>query len=485
MKTKKFCKLTAVLLAVACVACCFTACKEKGDDGQRSAYVITADVNTEEMTVQATCAVDYVNRTDVELGEVWFHLYPAAYRDGAQYTPVGVAETESAYPNGVSYGGIEILSVEGGEYEITGRDQDILAVKLGKSILPTQSTKITVAYTLKIPQMRHRFGYENGTVNLGNWFPIECAYDGGFVDSPYYSSGDPFCLPVCDYNVTITAPKEYTVAMPAAAVRTEEETTATTQCKLEKARDFAAVLGKFETCTQSVGGVAVTYYYTADEKAEEHLKAACDALAYFSQSFGQYPYKTYSVVQTAFNQGGMEYTGLVYVSDAAQDAMITEIIVHETAHQWWYGIVGNDQIRHAWLDEALAEYSTTLFYKNHPEYGVKYADRIADAMGGFTLFCELSRCEDTSMERAIEEFSSSTEYTYMTYVKGQLMYDGLCNMLGEKTLVAGLARYADTYAFATARPDDLIACLEQVSKRELRPYIMGFLNGTVKLYSHA
>lgn len=471
-------------MCVLCAAVLFAGCKED-EQTARSAYAIEATVHAENMTVDAVCDIEYVNRTDVELGEVWFHLYPAAYRDGARYTPIATAEIESAYPNGISYGGIEITSVTGGTYEIGGLDEDILMVKLPASILPTQTAHITVAYTLTLPNVRHRFGYENGIVNLGNWFPIECAYDGGYVTAPYYSNGDPFRLPICDYEVSVTAPARFTAAMPAAASRTENGEMATTSCVLQNARDFAVVLGEFDTVSQSVGGVDVTYYYTQDSAAEAHVKAACDALSYFSQSFGAYPYKTYSVVQTPFNQGGMEYTGLVYVSDAVQGNMVTEVIVHETAHQWWYGIVGNDQVNSAWLDEALAEYSTTLFYKHNPAYGVQYEDRIADAMGGYALYCELSKCSDSSMERNLADFASAAEYTYMTYVKGQLMYDSLSKMIGENTLIAGLRHYAAKCAFTTARPDDLIACLEQTSKRELKSYMDSFISGTAKLYSMA
>lgn len=481
--TKKANKIAAVLcaLCVACAAAVFAGCSESGSPAC-STYTIAAELDAESKTLTASATIDYVNRTDVELGEVWFHLYPAAYRDGARYTPVSSSETGSAYPGGVSYGGIEITAVDGGTYEIGGLDEDILKVTLPQSILPTQSARVTVEYKLTLPRIRHRFGYENGTFNLGNWFPIECAYAGGFSDAPYYSNGDPFQLPVCDYDVTITAPASLTVAMPGESSRSEADGKATTHCALRRARDFAAVLGEFQSVSASAGGVDVTYYYKNDADAQKHLQAACDALSYFSQSFGAYPYKTYAVVQTPFNQGGMEYTGLVYVSDAVTGDMITEVIVHETAHQWWYGIVGNDQVNHAWLDEALAEYSTTLFYEHNPDYGVKYADRIADAMGGFSLFCELSRTDDTSMDRGLGDFASASEYTYMTYVKGQLMYDSLRTLIGEDALVAGLRSYASTYAFATATPDDLVAALESSSHRSLQSVMASFIDGTSKLY---
>ena len=481
---RRIVKVITVILALTCAFTCFTGCKKTTDSGV-SKYTITAEVDPASMTVKASMTVNFINRTPVALDEVKFHLYPAAYRDGAQFTPVTSAGQDAAYPGGVSYGGITIDGVTGGEYGIDGSDDDILSVKLPSSILPSERAVITIEYTLKIPKMRHRLGYYDGTINLGNWYPVECAYDCGWVESPYYAYGDPFNLTVCDYDVSITAPKGYVVAMSGKSDRKENGDVATTHAKINKARDFAAVLGQFDRVSRNVNGTEVTYYYLSDSDPEAHLNAACDSIAYFSEKFCKYPYSSYAVVQTPFNQGGMEYSALVYASDSANSNMLTEIIIHETAHQWWYGLVGNDQISHAWLDESLAEYSTTLFYKSHPDYGVSYDARIADAMGGFSLYCEIDKNADTSMDRHLRDFKSETEYTYMTYVKGQLMYDSLSTVIGEKQLYAGLKRYANKYAYSTATPDDLIACLEYSSKRELKSFMGGFLDGTAKLYSHS
>ncbi|MDE7394788.1 MAG: M1 family metallopeptidase [Clostridiales bacterium] len=477
-------KLSAVFVALILLATAFafTGCSQ-GKEQLRSKYTISATLNADDMTLSATCKIDYVNRIDVELNELKFHLYPAAYRNGAKFSPVSPSESENAYPNGVHYGDIKINEVAGGEWEIGGQDEDVLCVRLNSSIMPTERATVTVDYTLNLPNVRHRLGYDNGTINLGNFFPVECAYDGGFIESPYYAYGDPFNLSVCDFDFTVTAPASFVAACPAPATRTENGTSATTHCTLDNARDFAVVLGKFEQKTATAGSTEITYYYTADAKADEHLQAAVDAVNYFSGTFGAYPYRSYAVVQTAFNQGGMEYTGLVYVSDAAQDKMITEIIVHETAHQWFYGIVGNDQIKHAWQDESLAEYATTLFYEHNPSYGVTYDARIADAMSSLSVYTEMRRNADMSMNRAVYEYDSETEYTFMTYVKGQLLLDSVRTAIGEAKLTAGLKQYTSKYAFCTATPDDLIACLEKASGRELKGLIESFLDGTAKLYA--
>jgi aminopeptidase N len=66
----------------------------------------------------------------------------------------------------------------------------------------------------------------------------------------------------------------------------------------------------------------------------------------------------------------MEYPALVMISDnIGEHISYEEVIVHEVAHQWWYSLVGNDQINYGFLDEGLTEYSTILFFENNPEYG--------------------------------------------------------------------------------------------------------------------
>src|SRR5699024_6835658 len=89
-----------------------------------------------------------------------------------------------------------------------------------------------------------------------------------------------------------------------------------------------------------------------------------DSLETFSNLFGKYPYRVYSIVMTEF-PSGMEYPGIVFINEElfmpALEEILEQTIVHETAHQWWYGLVGNDQIKEAWLDEALTTYSEVIY----------------------------------------------------------------------------------------------------------------------------
>ena len=83
------------------------------------------------------------------------------------------------------------------------------------------------------------------------------------------------------------------------------------------------------------------------------------AIDFFSENIGEYPYSDIYVVPFDLN-GGMEYPGLIMINKAYfKSSKSTEgalVMGHETAHQWFYGVVGNDQVYSPWLDESLVEY---------------------------------------------------------------------------------------------------------------------------------
>ena len=53
--------------------------------------------------------------------------------------------------------------------------------------------------------------------------------------------------------------------------------------------------------------------------------------------------------------------------DPARTALMVDtrefVVVHEVAHQWWSAVVGSDSKRHAFLDEALANFSAALYFE--------------------------------------------------------------------------------------------------------------------------
>lgn len=483
---KRFIVIVLMCVSVSLWALPLCSCSNTSDE-PRTEYKITATLDAESKEAKVEQTVDYYNSAEVELDEVCFHLYPSAFREGARFCPVPESMRDGAYVGGDDYGGIEITSVavrgESQTVSVEGQDEDILVVKVG-ALQPSESVEIRIEYNLDIPAVRHRFGYLDKTINLGNFYPIACVFEGGgFVTSPYYENGDPFYSDVSDYDVTISVPEEYSVAMTGGGEKTKsEDGKASYRSQIKKVRDFAIVCGQMNKIEKTVNGVDVAYMYTNDDDPQGALGAACDAINTFSSLIGKYPYDSYTVVQTAFLHGGMEYPTLSMISDRTGGEMKKEVIIHETAHQWWYGVVGNDEVKYPWLDEGLTEYTTSLFYRENPSYGVDFDARIADALGSFVLYSEANGSGNSSMTRPLGEYSSPFEYSYMTYVKGELMFSSLHSLLGDDAFMSGLQKYYDECAYKNARPDDLIGAFERSGKKDLKSFFDSWLDGKVKLY---
>lgn len=469
-------KLIISVLFAAIIAIIFTACGKQDD---KTTYSIVASLDGNKLTAEMT--VDYYNDTQSELNELCFHLYGNSYREGAKHSPIATGDVSSAYQNGLSYGYMtvgEVLS-RGDKLEFSVDDEnDVLCVKIN-TLMPSDSVSIAIKFELGLAEVRHRLGYSNGKYNLGNWYPVLCSFkEGEWVKHPYYSNGDPFDSKVAAYNVKLTYPAELTAASTGG-----EGVNGVLDVSVDNVRDFAIVLGKFNKKSITVGKTEVTWY---SEGSDDYTEVAKTALNTYNELFGEYPYSTLAVVKTAFLNGGMEYPGLVYISDALNDEMIKEVVAHELAHQWWYSVVGNDQVNEAWLDEGLAEYSTTVFYEKNEGFGVSRDDRIADSLTTYMLYCELYKDNGksvTKMDKCVGDYATNMEYTYMTYVKGQLLFDCLRTLIGDKAFFNGLKTYYENNKFGVATKADLIGAFEKHTNYPLSSYVESWVNGTALMFS--
>ena len=154
--------------------------------------------------------------------------------------------------------------------------------------------------------------------------------------------------------------------------------------------------------------MSLRYYCYDDGDAEGTLRLLEECFTFFSDTFGRYPYGSYSAVQTGFCYGGMEYPGLVFLSDSLAGADYAYTAVHETAHQWWYAAVGSDQTRAAWMDEGLAEYSSLLYFESAPACGFTREGLVASARRALDAYCTVQQQVfggvDTAMTRPPRRF---------------------------------------------------------------------------------
>ncbi len=456
----------------------------------RTTYTIDCELNGKTLT--ATEEVDFYNCYDNAFTQLKFNLYGNAFRKDAKYAAIAPQHTSQGYPNGKSYGSMEIESVTRDgkelEWQIGGDDKNVLSVTLDKEVFPAERYALVIKWTLNLADVVARMGKNDHTVNLGNFYPILCVYDEGkgFYECLYYSTGDPFYSECADYAVSITTSADVTVA--ASGKKSEENVTGErkkTTFKVQSARSFAMCASqKFKVASVKTGKTEILYYYYDDASPSEALETAKRAMELFNTRFGDYPYETYSFVQTPFVQGGMEYPAMTMISDTLERPAYLEVIVHETAHQWWQTAVGNNEIEYGFLDEGLAEYSVVLFYENYPDYGYTRSSLVSSAKQTYKVFCSVSDqlfgSVNTVMLRSLAGFQSEYEYVNMAYIKPCIMYDTLRTTVGDDRFFAGLRLYYENYIFQNAVPDDLVGAFERCGA-DTNGFFQSFFDGKVVL----
>jgi hypothetical protein len=233
------------------------------------------------------------------------------------------------YPNAAYYeeGGTQIdaLTVNGEAAAFTFEDADrtILKVPLPSALKPEERTTLLVTFSVTVPRRSDRFGYAEGIMSLGHWYPMLAVYDDeGWNLDPYVALGDAFYTDVAFYTVHLSVPEGTVVA--ATGVKAGEvlhRSPRVTAVYVSAAtRDFALALSRdYETASAQIGDTTVTSYYLDGHEAggRQALQVAADALEVYNARFGRYPYTELDVAETSFEvmvaPGGMEFPGIVFI----------------------------------------------------------------------------------------------------------------------------------------------------------------------------
>jgi len=450
-------------------------------------YNIDVQFFPEEKTIKGNQRVIYVNNEDIEIDKLYFHLYPNAFKK-KETAPFLLDDFLSAYPKGFSEGYINIEEVYAdenkGKYSIGGLDSTIMEVSLPYKLDKGDRISIDIKYTIKLPPTVERFGYGNETYNMGNWYPVIAVYDdSGWNLDPYYAIGDPFYTDISNYQVNIRTPKDFIIASTGSILSSEvHDNTIEWKIEASSVRDFAWIASNnFELVEKEVDGILLKMYFIKDNIDNGNinnkaLEFAEKALKTFNKAFGEYPYREYSVVETNFSSG-MEYPGLVFIGskyyDKASTDFLETIIVHETAHQWWYGVVGNDQIDEAWLDEGFASYSEIMYVGEN--YGEERAEEYHRSANEDSFYRTVDSLEDKSVLKPLDEFKTWNDYSLLVYTKGALFLGDIKDKYGKEMFYKILKTYYNRYKFKIATTKGFMNVCEEVTGDDLDGYFEKWL----------
>ena len=435
-----------VIFAISAL-CTLPSCKKQVE---LSSYDLS--IEYENGKIDGKLVYKFVNSHDTTFNHVVFNLHANAYKEGATHQPVTATTEAKGYPDGVSYGKIEIENVQVNgsptKHQIYGDDDNFLKVFIG-SVKKRKSVNVEIDFITHIPQSALRLGENSHGINLADFFPVACKVQNGkFLEINYAPVGDPFFADLHNYEVDITVPSEYTVASSGfPTLTTVDGITTTYSYTLSKGRDFAFLLSKNYSVAYKTSDNVVFTYYGYENDTEEMLNFAIDVVSYFSKVFGKYPYKSLSLAECQLAFGGMEYTGLCFINSALEKEEKKTVIAHEIAHQWWHSSVGNNQNTYAYLDEGLAEYSTYLYFKARK--GQTYANELISSAklaykSFFSIEETLSGNVNTVMERGLSTFKNEYEYANIAYNKSLIMLYEYGKAIGEEKALKKLAKlYSD------------------------------------------
>lgn len=366
---------------------------------------------------------------------------------------------------------LETVAVNGERayYELSGEAGSILTVPLPLEIAPGGSAELYLGFHIAAPKTGSRFGTNETGLMLGNFLPIAAVYENGaWRTDPYTGEGDAFYSETADYRVAVTFPKTHALAYTGTLVEKKENYYENTYyIAAPRVRDFALALVadgvmKAEgtaTARATVRGIAAT-----EGAAQFSAEAAAYALDFYSRKIGLYPYTELFVVP--FDQtGGMEYPGLVMISSrylrSNNRAEMGELVIaHEVAHQWFYALVGSDQIKAPWLDESLVEFLAFRCYAERN--GEQAAEKLWNER-----FAEYGATQRTTrLDDSLYAFGGG-EYFMTVYAHGAALYRALWEELGDEAFFGALRIYFDANSFKNATEKDLLAAFEEATGRDL------------------
>lgn len=410
-------------------------------DGLPGASVYHLDVTlSDELTgLQGQQEVHYTNQENTPLSEIYFRLFPNL-ADGSVI--------------------ISNLKVDGRPVE-PGFELENSAMRapLAAPLEPGESAVVQFDFAVQVSQDEGgnygTFAFKEGVLALAHFYPLIPAYDdeGWNIEiAPYI--GDVVYADSSFYLARVTAPLTPTLAASGVEInRKQSDTQQVVTYAAGPMRDFYLVASdRFTKTSRTVGQTVINSYAPTEfaAGAELALTQAETAFNSFNQRFGSYPFTELDLVSTTTFALGVEYPGIVAilvdlydpaknVRGMATSSLLEGVVAHEVGHQWFYSVVGNDQVDEPWLDEAMAQYATLVYYLD--AYGEA-------GMAGFRRSLE-RRWErvgraDIPIGLPVRDYDE-TSYGAIVYGRGPLFVEELANTMGPEVFEAFLKDYYQSY----------------------------------------
>ena len=479
-------------------------------------YLIDVKLDDKNHTLIGKIKIEYKNNSPDTLREIYMHLWPNAYKNNkTQFAKQQIenGDLDFYFAKKSERGYIDSL-----DFQINGKqvewnltkDIDIAIIKLPQPLRPKEKIIIETPFFVKIPYTFSRLGHVGNSYQITQWYPKPAVYDKyGWHPYPYLDQGE-FYSEFGRFTVNIHVPANYVVLATGKLVTESEQKWLQKRQELSKKflklpsdsvqfpQEFPE--NQYKTLTFKQSNVhdfawfaAKDYYYLEDtmklksgriikvktaffENRKNIWKNAIEytkyAIKFYSEEVGEYPYDVVSVVQGPLGAGaGMEYPTIT-ILDAGHPIALKTVIVHEVGHNWFYGILGNDERRYPWMDEGI-----NSFYEKKAMNLYKYrAHPVGTQMDFSSAYIHWQNTEQPIQEWAHKY--SSINYALIVYGRTPKYLKYLEDYIGKETFSKAMKAYYQQWKFKHPYPEDIQKIFEEVSGENLDWFFKDLFSST-------
>lgn len=459
-------------------------------------YKMDVEMDVQKNQYTGTQVLKYTNNSPDTLERVFYHLYYNAFQPGSM---MDVRSRTIADPDRRVADRIwklkpdEIGSIHVSKLKMNGKEvefkevETILEVKLSEPILPNSEVTFEMEFAGQVPLQIRRSGrdsQEGVRYSMSQWYPKMANYDEhGWHANPYIARE--FYGVWGNFDVKITIDKTYVlggtgylqnpneighgyedagVKVPAA-----KGNTLTWHFVAPQVHDFmwGADPNYQHDKIQMENEITVHHFFIPGPNTSENWEKLKEytpkAINFFSEHFGQYPYKQFSVVQGG--DGGMEYAMSTFITGERSVSSLAGVMIHELAHSWFHGVLGSNESLYPWMDEGFTSYASSLaraliFKTSGNPHSGSYAGYFKLAKSG----------QEEPMSTHSDHYNTNSAYSAAAYSKGAVFLEQLGYVIGAETRDRGMLRYFNTWKFKHPNVNDLIRVMEKESDLELDWY---------------
>jgi hypothetical protein len=451
-------------------------------------YTLVATLDAVAHTVHGEGTITWRNTSSRPVRELWLHLYLNAFKnERSAFFRERVGGRGSAAPE--DWGWIDVRKLVLREsnaapvdvwptaelHRAGGEDETDARVPLPRSIEPGETAHFDVVFDDKLPIVVERTGYRGHYHMVGQWFPkvARLEPDGTWAHFPFHHLAE-FYADYGTYDVTLDVPEEYVLGATGPVVESRVAGGRRVERHVQSdVHDFAwTAWDAWRVARETIDGVEVTLLYPPGfaSLAHRELETLRFGLPYYSAHYGRYPYPVLTVVhpqEDAAESGGMEYptfitSGGSWVTPPA--LLAPEIVtLHEMGHQWFYGLVGTNELAWPFLDEGINQFA------EQDGMGKWRAEASALDLAGLkvsdTALCAVSGnmgVHDEAVAQAANAFSTGQNYGSLVYARTASVLETLRRVYGDEPVMRALGRYARRFRFQHPGPDELLAVFDEV-----------------------